>query len=80
MDISTEVDGKVPSSAYVRDDVVMTVNRWAEPAGFMWGDDPWEMTNLADNTQQAALLISLKKQLAEWCKTPGDSIPLKSLT
>ena len=39
--------------------------------------DPFEMTNLADNPGQEELLKSLKRQLAEWCKSQGDLIPLR---
>jgi len=42
--------------------------------------DPFEMKNLAGEPEQAELLKSLKKQLAEWCKTQGDTLPLKDLT
>ncbi len=38
------------------------------------------MKNLADNPEQEQLLKSLKEQLAEWCKTQGDTIPLEHLT
>jgi len=43
-------------------------------------NDPLETINLADNPEQARLLKSLRHQLAEWCKTQGDMIPLKHLT
>ncbi len=42
--------------------------------------DPYEMENLAKNPEHAGLLKSLRNQLAEWCKTQGDSIPSKYLT
>jgi N-sulfoglucosamine sulfohydrolase len=42
--------------------------------------DPFEMNNLANNPEQATLLRSLRQQLAEWCKTQDDTIPLKYLT
>ena len=42
--------------------------------------DPFEMDNLAGNPESSQLLKSLRKQLAEWCKTQGDKIPLEHLT
>jgi hypothetical protein len=42
--------------------------------------DPFEMNNLAADPKQAELLKSLRTQLAAWCKTQGDTLPLKHLT
>ncbi len=42
--------------------------------------DPFEMNNLADNPEFSQLIKSLKKQLAEWCKTQGDKLALEHLT
>ena len=42
--------------------------------------DPFEMTNLAENPEYAERLKSFRRQLAEWCETQGDLIPLKYLT
>jgi N-sulfoglucosamine sulfohydrolase len=42
-------------------------------------EDPFEMKNLADHPEQAAILQSLKRQLAQWCKAQGDMIPLVHL-
>jgi len=41
--------------------------------------DPFEMNNLAENPEQAELLKSLRRQLAEWRKTQGDTVPSKHL-
>lgn len=43
-------------------------------------NDPFEMNNLAGSPEQADLLKSFRKQLAEWCKTQGDKVPLERLT
>ncbi len=40
--------------------------------------DPHEMHNLATNPAQADLVKSLRKQLAAWCKSQGDLLPLQS--
>jgi len=42
--------------------------------------DPLEMDNLAQNVEHADILKSLKRQLVDWCKTQGDTIPLNYLT
>ena len=42
--------------------------------------DPFEMKNLAKNPKYARLLTSLRQQLADWCKTQGEKIPLVHLT
>jgi len=42
--------------------------------------DPFEMNNLAGNPKSSQLLKSLKRQLAEWCKTQGDKSALEHLT
>jgi N-sulfoglucosamine sulfohydrolase len=42
--------------------------------------DPFEMSNLADDPEHANVLKSLKKQLAQWCKTQGDKAALKQLS
>jgi len=41
--------------------------------------DPFEMNNLAGDPEQATVLKSLRKQLAQWCKTQNDKLPLKHL-
>lgn len=42
--------------------------------------DPFEMNNLADRPKHSELLRSLRKQLAEWGKTQGDSLLLELVT
>ena len=39
-------------------------------------NDPYEMKNLADDPAYYDILRSLKKQLAEWRKIQGDTIPV----
>ncbi len=41
--------------------------------------DPYETNNLAANPDQTELLISLRKQLAQWCKTQGDDAAIEVL-
>jgi N-sulfoglucosamine sulfohydrolase len=42
--------------------------------------DPFEMDNLVDRPGQLAILKSLRRQLAQWCKAQGDVVPLEYLT
>ena len=38
--------------------------------------DPLEMNNLANDPRNLELIVTLKKQLADWCKSQNDTIPL----
>lgn len=42
-------------------------------------EDPFEMKNLAKDQKHAGLLKSLRKQLAQWCKSQNDKLPLRHL-
>jgi arylsulfatase A-like enzyme len=42
--------------------------------------DPFEMNNLADDLKQSGLLKALRRDLAEWCRSQGDKLPLEYLT